>query len=82
MVIKITRKELGTIQTIAYHEGVSGGVKVYLQDDGNFFNDRHPDYYPEDHEYEYYDDWYNDYACENYCCACCGCDCWTEEEEE
>lgn len=80
--IKLTLDEIGIIKTIAYHEGVSGGVKVYLQANGEFFDDRHPDYYPEDHEYDDYDDWMEDYACENGCCRCCGCSCWMNDYDE
>lgn len=24
---------------------------------------------------EEFDEWMEDYACENFCCACCGCSC-------
>jgi len=34
----------------------------------------------DEEDYEY--DWSNDYACENGCCACCGCSCYEFYEED
>lgn len=36
-----------------------------------------------DYEDDYQFSWYDDYACENGCCACCGCSCgdyWDDED--
>lgn len=86
-------KETGQIRVCRIEEQNDGSAMGRnVEDDSlivitnkDIFEINHDNGIPVDDEYDFYDD----YACENFCCACCGCVCdfydpdeWEKDETE